>query len=68
MEITIITLACFDALLLVVIYKLGRKLKAKDAKIDAIKSRIETTKERTTNALLFLTLDELLEFINKQEL
>lgn len=66
MGIAIIILACFIVLLIVVIYKQGRIIKAKDTKIDAIKSRIETIKDRTTNALLF-TLDELLEFINKQE-
>ena len=67
MGIAIIILGLFIVLLVVVIYKLGRKLEAKDANIDAIKSRIETTKDRTTNGLLFLTLNELLEFINNQK-
>ena len=44
MGIAIIILGLFIVLLIMVIYKLGRIIKAKDANIDAIKAEIEKQK------------------------
>lgn len=67
MGIAVIILGLFIILLVVVIYKLGRIIKAKDNQINAIKAEIEKVRNATTNCLVFLTLDDLLTFINKQE-
>lgn len=47
MGIAVIILACFIILLIVVIYKLGRKLEAKDNQINAIKAEIEKQGKET---------------------
>jgi LEA14-like dessication related protein len=67
MGIAVIILGLFIILLVVVIYNLGRRLKARDNQINAIKAEIEKVRNATTNGLVFLTLDDLLTFINKQE-
>ena len=67
MEVAIIILACFIILLAVVIYKLGRKLKAKDNQIKAIKAEIERQKFLSENPVEIWLLDVLFTFINEQE-
>lgn len=67
MGIAVIILGLFIILLVVVIYKLGRKLEAKEHQIKAIKAVIEKQKAMTESAVTAWVLDELLTFIDKQE-
>lgn len=67
MDIAVIILGLFIVLLVVVIYKLGRKLEAKEHQIKAIKAEIERQKAMTESTITVWVLDELLTFIDKQE-
>ena len=67
MEVAIIILALFIVLLAVVIYNLGRELRAKYSQIAAIKAVIEKQKAMTESTVTVWVLDELLTFIDKQE-
>lgn len=67
MEVAIIILGLFIILLVVVIYKLGRRLEAKEHQIKAIKAVIEKQKAMTESTVTAWILDELLTFIDKQE-
>lgn len=67
MGIAVIILGLFIILLIVVIYNLGRKLRAKDNQIKAIKAEIERQKFLSKNPVEIWLLDVLLTFINNQE-
>ena len=66
MGIAIIILGAFIVLLVVVIYKMGGIIKAKDNQIKAIKAVIEKQKAMTESKVTAWVLDELLEFINNE--